>query len=193
MTRCFQPAQAFRQSLGSPSATTGRFPLRETLRNHPGPPCLVIEGDDPVVESDGQRRHAELVNLWRRDSFQATVQVVTEKARRAALERGQARRRGRRPTVPPPAEFCDGIRPVRGQLKVLGRIGGDKRVTPQIRGAQRTIQKQAVPPSAKLQKYPLGVRRRLQFVNQRKKVVHQHLVGRGVLLRPSLGNASEIT
>src|SRR5262249_3679957 len=75
---------AFRTLASGPGVSLG-----QARGEQPGPVLKVIEGDDPIVEADGQVRYLELIEPRPRPPFRMMRELVAEHAGRTTLVRRQ--------------------------------------------------------------------------------------------------------
>jgi hypothetical protein len=143
----------------------------------------VVEGDDPVVEADDQRRRPQVVGPRAGDALDAAVQVVAEQPGRPALERRQPGQRlggvageqrgdgGERVGVAvgggldgEPAVPED---PVVGGVGLGERLGGEERVAAEGRAGGGAVEEQRRGAVQEPAGGVPGVGRRRQLLGQR--------------------------
>src|SRR5207253_4704715 len=78
----------FRQPLFGALPPAYRFLLGEAGGHEPGPLGGMVEGDDPVIEPDGQVGELKLVRVRAREAFEMMTQVIAKDSGRPTLKRG---------------------------------------------------------------------------------------------------------
>jgi hypothetical protein len=85
--RLRQQLLELRETSRGPLLASHGIALRKALADDPRRLLLVIEGHDDVVQPDGKRRDAKLIEARRGEPFETLIQVITAQPRRPALKR----------------------------------------------------------------------------------------------------------
>ena len=154
------------------------FGFRQSGRDDPRSPLVVIEGDHPIVEADRQVRRLELIAARLRQAFDVMAQVIAEQTRCPALKRRQTRDGLAVPlvqTLSKDDERIDraillDIIPELSSMHAqpMERIGRNERIATQRWMSVCAVQKQQMGQRSQSQAYVPGIEPRRQLLDERE-------------------------
>ena len=128
----------------------------------------MIQSDDHVVESHGQRRRPEFVDPGSGDAFQGSAQIVAEQPGGPTLKRRQSLDPLGGESFQPPIQFAQAVAAVGRNSDEIEGIGGQKRISAQVGMDYRAVEEETMRQAGHPPKQLFGWQQLREFLDQRQ-------------------------